>query len=70
MELWTSWIQRSLEKLSGKGVIGTNNLITVLNFIIRTNGVLLSLTFDNRKLVEGQSDAVVIVAVNLLFKLR
>ena len=50
--------------------MGTNNLITVLNFIIRTNGVLLSLTFDNRKLVEGQSDLVVIVAVNLLFKLR
>ena len=70
MELWTSWIQRSLEKLSGKGVIGTNNLITVLNFIVRANGVLLLLTFDNRKLVEGQSDVVVIVAVNLFFKLR
>ena len=45
MELWTSWIQRRLEELHGRGNIATNNLIlTVLKSAIRTNGDLLLLT--------------------------
>ena len=37
MELWTSWIQRRLEELQGRGNIATNNLIlTVLKSAIRT----------------------------------
>ena len=50
MEIWTSWIQRRLEKLQGRGDFATNNLITVLKIAILTNDDLLSLRFDNRKM--------------------
>ena len=50
MELWTSWIQRRLEELQGRGNIATNNLIlTALKSAIRTNGDLLLPRFDNQK---------------------
>ena len=51
MELWTSWIQRRLEELQGRGNIATNNfkLITVLKITIHTNGDLLLPRFDNQK---------------------
>ena len=50
MEIWTSWIQRRLEKLQGRGDFATNNLITVLKIAIRTNDDLLLLRFDNWKM--------------------
>ena len=51
MELWTSWIQRRLEELQGRGNIATNKfkLIIVLKLAIHTNGHLLSPRFDNQK---------------------
>ena len=53
MELWTSWIQRRLEELQGRGNIATNNfkLIIVLKIAIHTNGDLLLPRFDNQKTI-------------------